>query len=72
MARNLLAATVCGTKHAAIPADLSKPKCKLPPSADSASSLWARVVESDMPVFTLLISGMAAAAKTVEQIAQHL
>jgi hypothetical protein len=25
MARNLLAATVCGTKHAAIPADLSNP-----------------------------------------------
>jgi len=30
MARNLLAATVCGTKHAAIPADLSKPLHSLP------------------------------------------
>jgi hypothetical protein len=31
-------------------------------------TLWARVIESDKPVFTLLFSGTAALAKAVQEI----
>jgi hypothetical protein len=42
----------------------------LKPLHRAISSLWARVVESDNPIFTLLFSGGAAAAKAIEAIIQ--
>ena len=36
------------------------------------SSLWARVIESDKPIFTLLFGGGAVAAKAIEVIIQAL
>jgi hypothetical protein len=38
----------------------------LKPLHEAISLLWARVVESDKPIFTLLFGGAAAAAKAVE------
>jgi hypothetical protein len=36
------------------------------------SVLWARIVESDKPIFTILFGGGAAAAKAVEAVIQAL
>ena len=35
-------------------------------------ALWARIIESDKPVFTLLFGGGAAAAKAIEAVIQAL
>jgi hypothetical protein len=34
--------------------------------------LWARAVESDKPIFTLLFTGLAALAKAIQEIANIL
>ena len=36
------------------------------------STLWARIVESDKPVFTLLFGGAAFLAETIQKIAENL
>jgi hypothetical protein len=35
-------------------------------------TLWARVIESDKPVFTLLFGGTAALAKAIQEISKTL
>jgi hypothetical protein len=35
-------------------------------------TLWARVIESDKPVFTLLFGGTAAVAKAIQEISKAL
>ena len=44
----------------------------LRPMKDPVLALWARIVESDKPVFTLVFGGAAAMAKTVEEIAKNV
>jgi hypothetical protein len=44
----------------------------LKPLHQAISSLWARIVESDKPIFTLLFGGGAAAAKLIEAVIQAL
>jgi hypothetical protein len=36
------------------------------------TTLWARIIESDKPVFTLLFGGTAAIAKTAQELAKLL
>jgi hypothetical protein len=38
----------------------------------SIMTLWARVIESDKPVFTLLFGGTAAVAKAIQEISKAL
>jgi hypothetical protein len=35
-------------------------------------TLWARIIESDKPIFTLLFSGTAALAKAIQEIIKVL
>jgi hypothetical protein len=35
-------------------------------------TLWARIIESDKPVFTLIFGGSAAFAKAISEVAKHL
>jgi len=44
----------------------------LKPLRDPIMTLWARVIESDKPVFTLLLGGTAALAKAIQEIAGAL
>jgi hypothetical protein len=44
----------------------------LRPLQPPIAALWARIVESDKPVFTLLFGGTAAVAKTIEEIIHNL
>jgi hypothetical protein len=44
----------------------------LKPLHQMLSTLWARLVESDKPIFTLLIGGGAAAAKAIEAVIRAL
>jgi hypothetical protein len=44
----------------------------LKPAQRPIMTLWARVIESDKPVFTLLFGGTAALAKAIQEIIKIL
>jgi hypothetical protein len=48
--------------------------CSFPlrPIQNPISTIWARIVESDQPVFTLIFGGVAALIETIQKIAENL
>jgi hypothetical protein len=43
----------------------------LAPLQQLALTIWARIVDSDKPVFTLLFGGAGAAAECIEKLIYH-